>query len=301
MVSWRFAGGMTEHVSVSFRRRRFGGRAMPWRKAPPARGRSRAFTLIELLVVIAIIASLIALLLPVLAGARRESQAVACGARLRELGNALQMYANDYDGRLMPAAYWSIEIIGAGPVVYWWGTNEATVDHERGFVWPYLQSQLEGDGVYACPAQPWGSYIPQGAAHAVTSTYGYNGYYLTPPHTPGWGFQIGQQRWQSVSSVQDPSRVFAFGDAAIDLGGDKAWNSALLDPPRLFSGASWSPNPNPTTIFRHTQRAQFVHVDGHVAAYRAEPQWLTSGRLSIGSVGTENGPHYVPDWRQWSP
>ncbi|MCB9857690.1 MAG: type II secretion system protein [Phycisphaerales bacterium] len=260
----------------------------------------RAFTLLELLVVTAISALLIAVLLPALSSARREGKAVSCGAKLRELGNTLSMYANDYEGRMMPAAYWSFSTIGTGPVVYWWGTNElSVVDHERGFVWPYLQSRLEQSGVYECPEQPWGSYIPQGAAGGVTSTYGYNGYYLSPEHTPGWGFQIGHRRWQSVSSVKDPSRVFAFGDAAIDLGAARPHNNALLDPPMLFGGGGWTANMNPTTSFRHRHRAQIVHVDGHVAAYRAEPAWLTSARFGIGAVGVENGPWYVPDWHDW--
>lgn len=270
--------------------------------ADDRRRRAAAFTLLELLAVIAVIAILISILLPSLASARRESMAVACGTKLRELGATLQMYANDHEGRLMPAAYWSFSAIGTGPVVYWWGTNETSlVDHERGFVWPYLQSRLEQSGVYECPEQPWGSYLPQGAARSVTSTYGYNGYYLSPEHTPGWGFQIANRRWQSVSTVRDPSRVFAFGDAAIDLGAARPHNNALLDPPQLYgAGRSWSANPNPTTRFRHRGRAQFVHVDGHVAGYRSQTDWLTSERFEIGAVGLENGPHYVPDWRDWT-
>lgn len=264
------------------------------------RSRSGAFTLLELLVVIAVIAILISVLIPSLSSARREAMAVSCAAKLRELGNTLTMYANDYEGRLMPAAYWSFESIGTGPVVYWWGTNESNVvDHERGFVWPYLQSRLEQSGVYECPEQPWGSYLPQGAAGSLTSTYGYNGYYLSPANTPGWGFQIGNRPWQRMSSVKDPARVFAFGDAAIDLGAERVHNSALLDPPQLFDGSGWSANLNPTSSFRHRGRGQFVHVDGHVAGYRAERAWLTSERFGIGAVGLENGPSYVPDWRAW--
>ncbi|MCA9255146.1 MAG: type II secretion system protein [Phycisphaerales bacterium] len=259
------------------------------------------FTLLELLVVMAIVAILLSLLLPALSTARREGMSVSCGSKLRELGHSLAMYASDYEGRMMPAAYWSFATIGTGPVVYWWGTNESTiVDHERGFVWPYLQSRLERSGIYECPEQPWGSYLPQGAAGGVTSTYGYNGYYLSPEYTPGWGFQIAGRRWQSMSSVRDPSRVFAFGDAAIDLGADTPHNNALLDPPQLFDGGGWQTNSSPTSSFRHRGKAQFVHVDGHVSGYRAESQWLTSSRFMIGAVGVENGPYYVPDWRDWS-
>src|SRR5437773_3822790 len=55
------------------------------------------FTLIELLVVIAIIAILAAILFPVFAQAREKARQVACTSNLKQLGNAMLMYAQDYD------------------------------------------------------------------------------------------------------------------------------------------------------------------------------------------------------------
>ncbi len=63
----------------------------------------RGFTLIELLVVIAIIAILAAILFPVFARAREKSRQTACLSNLKQLSLGVLMYAQDYDGRLIPS------------------------------------------------------------------------------------------------------------------------------------------------------------------------------------------------------
>jgi prepilin-type N-terminal cleavage/methylation domain-containing protein len=60
----------------------------------------RAFTLIELLVTITIIAILAALLLPALASGKAQGKRVACISNLRQIGIAIQCYAQDNDGNI---------------------------------------------------------------------------------------------------------------------------------------------------------------------------------------------------------
>ena len=62
----------------------------------------RGFTLIELLVVIAILAVLAAILFPVFAQAREKARQSDCLAHYHQIGQAIHLYASDYDSKTPP-------------------------------------------------------------------------------------------------------------------------------------------------------------------------------------------------------
>jgi prepilin-type N-terminal cleavage/methylation domain-containing protein/prepilin-type processing-associated H-X9-DG protein len=257
--------------------------------------RRHGFTLVELLVVIGVLALLAGILLPAISSVRDKARKAECTSNLRQLVLAAAAYTNDFDGAFMPCASWD-----GWPVVYWLGTNEQQVDYEAGFVYAYLEVKPSTQqSVFNCPVQPWGSYTPQGAAQAPTSTYGYNGYYLCPEATPGWAWSIGHRPWQRAADLDEAQQVIVFADALLAWSDDEVTNSTLLDPPYVYSGGGWQKNGWPTTCFRHGQRAVAAFADGHVAAHGLDGATYASGEHRVGSVGTHNDPHYVPDWREW--
>src|SRR5687768_4013701 len=77
-----------------------------WMAAAPYRGmtmphrhrRRTGFSLAELLIVIGIIVVLVSLLMPALAGAKRQANTTKCLANLRSLGQAFQLYEVDHKG-----------------------------------------------------------------------------------------------------------------------------------------------------------------------------------------------------------
>lgn len=264
-----------------------------------------AFTLIELLVCIALIALLIGMALPSLSGARRAAQQVQCLSNLRQLATAWTMYASDFDGFAMPLAYFEPPAIGVGDAIYWFGSDgsvSGSIDHQRGLLSPYLSSGLGRRSVYECPSQPWGSYTPQTRTGAITTTYGYNGYYLSPPTTPGWGGSrgpIGRRPWLRVAAIRMPTDLMVFADTLLPVG-RLGRSTALLDPPMLFDGrGTWQPNAAPTTAFRHDLTAAAVHADGSAHAHGPDREAFFDDRLGVGSVSAHNDARYVPDWRAW--
>jgi prepilin-type N-terminal cleavage/methylation domain-containing protein/prepilin-type processing-associated H-X9-DG protein len=113
---------------------------------------ARGFTLIELLVVIAIIAILMAILMPALSRAREQGKRAACMNNTKQMALAWNLYADDFDGKIVNANT-AVGTFNRDGVcwVYWPGpdaTQEAQIAALRkGRIYPYCPS----DKLYKCP------------------------------------------------------------------------------------------------------------------------------------------------------
>jgi len=264
---------------------------------------SRAFTLVELLVVVAIIALLISIMLPALGDAREAARSTICASHQRQLVTGWIIYANDNQDYAMP----HLNNDGLNRQ-YWYGEENIsaqTLDHTKGTLANYLSVAPGDTSIFECPDQPIGSYINQGSTNGFTSTYGYNAYGLAPS-TTGY-YELYNQRTVRVSDLHRPSIQLVFADTLIALWGDLPSNSALLDPPMLFTpGYGWRENFSPTTAFRHNKpraggfgTAITARGDGSVAHEKLDTQAKSINNYAIGSISASNDPGYIQNPERW--
>lgn len=97
--------------------------AKPHAPAAPQRRATPAFTLVELLVVIGIIALLMGMLIPTVAGTRRQSRSLQCASNIRQLCIGIFGYAAENKNRFpsnlptpSPGTYWDLATNAAGYV-----------------------------------------------------------------------------------------------------------------------------------------------------------------------------------------
>ena len=239
--------------------------------------RGSKFTLIELLVVISILAILASLLMPALSTAQEKARSITCTNRLKQIGQGMFLYAEDYDG-------WPVLLAGdrdpertdamhsrwafvIGPYV--------GVKWDENSTWPDKGSSP----VLYCPSSPMsalrGSYSGPGQLHKLTS-YAPNRRRSTtnPWCNPG--------RWR-ISSIELPEETFYACDYMEKFG--RGINYVLM--PEWKHAVSMTPNKglngHELGAWRHNKKMQLVYFDGHVDARGHEinnrGSWVAEGAL----------------------
>jgi prepilin-type N-terminal cleavage/methylation domain-containing protein/prepilin-type processing-associated H-X9-DG protein len=234
------------------------------------RNSGKGFTLVELLVVMAITATLAALLLPALAGARSKARAVTCLNNERQLGLAFQIYTDDFNDR-MPYNLGVDEIrqsLAQNQSLNWCSTildwevdntdNTNTTLVTQGGVGPYTGRTAK---IYKCPNDNYVSDIQAAAGWtARVRSFSMNAMIGDAGQFSRSGANVNNPDYQQffkLSQVPKPVQIFVF----IEEHPNSVDDGYFINNPETLS---WTNLP----AAHHNGAANLTFADGHLETHR---------------------------------
>ncbi len=232
----------------------------------------KGFTLIELLVVIAIIAILAAILFPVFSRAREQARKAACLSNAKQIGMAIQMYAQDWDERL-PS--WLTPCHGGPPQALAW--------------WEQIGAYVKNWDIYKCPSagqSQWNSSCwPRKPSPDWVNNYGYNVSVMYPPGSVASpGCPIRERPIGSLAAMQAPAETLVVADCRQNFIQPHQWlpdiwglltnvilaNMFQDSTPEFTCGCPPTVNDMESAArkyTRHSEGAVLIFADGHAKWY----------------------------------
>jgi len=286
------------------------------------------FTLVELLTVISIICLLMAILLPVLHGARASARAGVCQSNLRQWGIVYKMYTDECDGRL-PRDY--------GEFAWYYPIREYYSKEAKILLCPTAKKAADPGGTGSGPPfggtfLAWGRFGPPDARPAwdASGSYGLNQWAYKSEKRENAGedeknnpaVHLLLKRMpiiprRSASASEDPNATkntnsywdtaYAHNSNNIPLVFDCSWLYARFvedaDPPSkdANSGIDFFGFANPLCMDRHRGGINVVFFDWSVRKVGLKELWTLNWHQKYNTAGpwTKAGGVQPEDWPQW--
>jgi prepilin-type N-terminal cleavage/methylation domain-containing protein/prepilin-type processing-associated H-X9-DG protein len=240
----------------------------------------RGFTLVELLVVIGIIALLIGILMPALAKAREQANAVKCMSNQRQIGQALVMFTNEHKG-FLPKAWFNDGVI--------WSVNnggKTTWEYrDPMFGWTYVLSLYMGrqKESFRCPGDDTNHFYDtfnntmSGLSDDPTADDIPGSYRLNISNLPNGPFEA-----IKVTRLASPTASIVIADGA--QGAGQPWNQlATWEVP---DGHVSKRDTDNVAFRRHRGRGMYVFADGHAENLLWDETWAPRGEPIPGANGS---------------
>ncbi len=243
------------------------------RKRQKSASRLAAFTLIELLVVIAIIAILAAMLLPVLASAKKKAQGAYCENNIKQVSISWTMYADEYRqflvgnvGFLQPSfatnTTWAYGNVASAP-------GSLNIDNLKNSL---LGPWIKNINAYKCPADP-GNPVGTTRVRSISMQNYMN--------STGGG-QLGNfLNHKKITDIRKPSEFYVFLDE-----NSYTINDAYFEVKMYTTNQYGSIMVQDIPANYHNYGASFSFVDGHAELHH----WQTDA-FKYGKAGNFSAPN----------